>query len=39
MTQRPVRQPTAEHPITVTPTEGRVVVRVDGEIVADTQPR
>ncbi len=36
MTQRPVRQPTAEHPITVTPTEGRVVVRVDGEIVADT---
>ena len=37
MTQRPVRQPTAEHPITVTPTDGHVVVRVNGEVVADTR--
>jgi uncharacterized protein (DUF427 family) len=36
MTERPVLQPTAEHPITVAPTAGRVVVRVDGEIVADS---
>lgn len=37
MTERPVRQPTAEHPITVEPTIGRVVVRIDGETVADTR--
>jgi uncharacterized protein (DUF427 family) len=36
MTQRPVLQPTAEHPITVEPTAGRVVVRVDGDVVADS---
>ena len=36
MAERPVLQPTAEHPITVTPTAGRVVVRVNGEVVADT---
>jgi uncharacterized protein (DUF427 family) len=36
MTERPVLQPTAEHPITVAPTDGRVVVRIDGEIVADS---
>jgi uncharacterized protein (DUF427 family) len=36
MTERPVLQPTTEHPITVAPTAGRVVVRVDGEIVADS---
>jgi uncharacterized protein (DUF427 family) len=33
---RPVLEPTAEHPITITPTGKRVVVRVNGEIVADT---
>lgn len=37
MTQRPIWQPTAEHPITVAPTDGRVVVHVNGEIVADTK--
>ena len=37
MAERPVLQPTAEHPITVTPTEGRVVVRINGEVVADTR--
>ena len=36
MAERPVREPTAAHPITVTPTAGRVVVRVNGQIVADT---
>jgi uncharacterized protein (DUF427 family) len=37
MTERPVLQPTAEHPITVTPTTGHVVVRIDGETVADSR--
>src|ERR1700721_900862 len=36
MTSRPVLEPTAEHPITINPTGTRVVVRVNGEIVADT---
>ena len=36
MTDRPVLQPSATHPITVTPTEGHVTVRVNGELVADT---
>jgi len=36
MTSRPVLEPTAEHPITVNPTGKRVVVRVNGEIVAET---
>ena len=37
MAERPVKEPTAEHPITVTPTEGRVVVRVNGDVVADSR--
>ncbi|WIM86933.1 DUF427 domain-containing protein [Candidatus Mycobacterium wuenschmannii] len=36
MTSRPVLEPTAEHPITITPTGKRVVVRVNGVVVADT---
>ncbi len=36
MTNRPVLEPTAEHPITIDPTGKRVVVRVNGDIVADT---
>ncbi|MDR3662785.1 MAG: DUF427 domain-containing protein [Mycobacterium sp.] len=36
MTERPVLQPTAEHPITITPTGGRVTVTVSGRIVAET---
>ncbi|MCB9416338.1 MAG: DUF427 domain-containing protein [Mycolicibacterium sp.] len=36
MSTRPVKEPTAEHPITVEPTAGRVRVRVNGEVVADT---
>ncbi len=37
MTDRPILQPTAEHPITVEPTGGRVTVRVNGEVIADTR--
>lgn len=36
MTDRPVLQPTAAHPITVEPTGKHVTVRIDGEVVADT---
>jgi uncharacterized protein (DUF427 family) len=36
MTDRPVREPTADHPITVEPTGKHVTVRVNGEVVADT---
>lgn len=33
---KPVLEPSTEHPITISPTNARVVVRVNGEIVADT---
>jgi uncharacterized protein (DUF427 family) len=36
MTAKPVREPTADHPITVTPTGKHVTVKVNGEVVADT---
>lgn len=36
MTERPVLQPTAEHPITVTPTGRHVTVTVNGKVVAET---
>ena len=36
MSDRPVLQPTAAHPITVEPTGKHVTVRIDGEVVADT---
>jgi uncharacterized protein (DUF427 family) len=36
MSDRPVLEPTAEHPITVEPTGRHVTVRVNGELVADT---
>jgi uncharacterized protein (DUF427 family) len=36
MTSRPVLEPTADHPITIAPTGARVVVWVNGEVVADT---
>ncbi len=36
MTDRPVREPTADHPITVEPTGKHVTVRVNGEVVAET---
>ena len=36
MTDRPVLEPTEAHPINVEPTGKHVVVRVNGEVVADT---
>ncbi|VEG37953.1 short-chain dehydrogenase of uncharacterised substrate specificity [Mycolicibacterium flavescens] len=36
MSDRPILEPTAKHPITVEPTGRHVTVRVNGEIVADT---
>ena len=36
MSDRIVLEPTAEHPITIEPIKGRVQVRVNGEVVADT---
>jgi len=36
MSERTVLQPTESHPITVTPTGKHVVVRVNGEVVAET---
>ena len=37
MPDRPVLKPSEKHPITVTPTAGRVVVTVGGKVVADTR--
>ncbi|CAJ97273.1 DUF427 domain-containing protein [Cupriavidus necator] len=36
MTDKPVRIPGPDHPITITPTAGRVVVRVAGIAIADS---
>jgi len=36
MSERPVLQPTANHPITVEPTGKHVTVRINGEVVAET---
>ena len=36
MSDRPVLEPTAQHPITVEPTGKHVTVRVNGEVVAET---
>ena len=36
MAHRQVLEPSAGHPITIEPTNGRVQVRVNGELVADT---
>lgn len=37
MSDRIVLEPSTEHPITIEPTKGRVRVRVNGELVADSQ--
>jgi uncharacterized protein (DUF427 family) len=37
MADRPVLKPSEKHPITVTPTAGRVVVTAGGKVVADTR--
>lgn len=36
MTEKPVREPGADHPITVAPTGKHVTVRVNGEVVAES---
>jgi uncharacterized protein (DUF427 family) len=36
MSSRPVLQPSARHPITIEPTGSHVTVRVNGEVVAET---
>ncbi|OBF27660.1 DUF427 domain-containing protein [Mycobacterium sp. ACS4331] len=36
MTERTMREPSAQHPITITPTAGHVVVRVGAAVVADS---
>jgi uncharacterized protein (DUF427 family) len=36
MTEKPVHEPGADHPITVAPTGKHVTVRVNGEVVADS---
>ena len=36
MSDRPVLEPTANHPITVEPTGKHVTVRINGEVVAET---
>ena len=36
MTEKRVLQPGPDHPITVTPNPGRIVVKVAGQVVADT---
>jgi uncharacterized protein (DUF427 family) len=36
MAHREVLEPSAGHPITIEPTKGRVQVRINGELVADT---
>jgi uncharacterized protein (DUF427 family) len=36
MSEKNILQPGPDHPITVTPTAGRVVVTVDGAVVADS---
>jgi uncharacterized protein (DUF427 family) len=37
MADRPVLQPGPDHPITITPNHNRVVVLVEGKVVADTR--
>lgn len=36
MSERQVLQPTAAHPITITPTAAHVTVRIGGEVIAET---
>jgi uncharacterized protein (DUF427 family) len=37
MTDKPILQPGPDHPITITPTSGRVVVTLAGKVVADSR--
>jgi uncharacterized protein (DUF427 family) len=37
MNSKPIRIPGPEHPISITPTNGRVTVSVDGKLIADSR--
>jgi uncharacterized protein (DUF427 family) len=37
MTDKPVKIPGPDHPIFITPTPGRVIVRLGGRVIADTR--
>jgi uncharacterized protein (DUF427 family) len=37
MTDKPMRIPGPDHPITITPASGRVVVKAGGRVIADTR--
>lgn len=37
MTDKPIKIPGPDHPITIEPTKGRVVVKVAGKVVADSK--
>jgi uncharacterized protein (DUF427 family) len=37
MTEKPVRQPSPDHPITIEPAAARVVVSLAGRVIADTR--
>ena len=37
MTDKPIRIPGPDHPITIAPAPGRVVVRLGGKVIADTK--
>ena len=37
MTDKPIRIPGPDHPITIVPAPGRVVVRLGGKVIADTK--
>jgi uncharacterized protein (DUF427 family) len=37
VTDKPVKTPGPDHPITVTATQGRVVVKLDGKVIADSR--
>ena len=37
MTDKPIRIPGPDHPITIAPAPGRVIVRLGGKVIADTR--
>ena len=37
MNTKPIKIPGPDHPITITPTKGRVTVTVNGKLIADTR--
>ncbi len=37
MTDKPIKQPGPDHPITIEPNPARIVVSIAGQVIADTQ--